>query len=284
MSNDEPRAGDGGGGDGGGGGGGGSGEPAGAWRRMPVAPGGGAAWWRLLLFGAAMVWGLVVIFSFDQSSSMAHGGYRAAYARLISGRAPASQLGRGASRTAHSHPSERGPGRPASLASSAAQPPLAQQGDASPPPPPPEAPPLPPPPPPPSEAAPPPPPAAAAGGAAPLSDLGPHVIITLVSGNSAARHAVVLVQSLVDVGTRLPIVVMAQQGGMGSPECHDAKWRAQHNRRAIACDGNQTIAEEIMSPFYVKILKRLGAHILVTPSIPRTQYTEKIAGGTQQFW
>lgn len=116
------------------------------------------------------------------------------------------------------------------------------------------------------------------------SSIGPHAIITMVAGNSAARHAVVLLQSLLDVGTKVPVVVMLQQGGMGSPECLDNKWKAAHNRSNVRCNGADTIPEEIVSPFYVKIMRRLGAHLMVTPEIQRTKWTEGISGGTQTFW
>lgn len=116
------------------------------------------------------------------------------------------------------------------------------------------------------------------------SEIGPHAIITMVAGNSAARHVVALVQSLVDVGTKTPIVVMLQQGGGGSPECIDDKWKHSVGRSTVRCDGDDTVPEEIISGFYVKILKKLGAHLMVTPEIPRTQYTKNIAGGTQMFW
>ena len=49
------------------------------------------------------------------------------------------------------------------------------------------------------------------------------VIMTLVSANNAARHAVALVQTLRDVGTQADaIVIMVQRGGTGSPECHNS--------------------------------------------------------------
>ena len=83
-----------------------------------------------------------------------------------------------------------------------------------------------------------------------------NVIMTMVAGNSPARHAVALVQSLRDVGTQADaIVVMLQQGGVGSPECHDKPWMAARNRSGVDCGGSDTVAEEIISPFYVDVLK-----------------------------
>lgn len=43
-------------------------------------------------------------------------------------------------------------------------------------------------------------------------------------------------------------------------------------------------AEEIISPPYVNALKRLGAEIRVLNWLPRTKYTEEVAGGKDSFW
>ena len=53
-----------------------------------------------------------------------------------------------------------------------------------------------------------------------------NVIMTMIAGNSPARHAVALVQSLRDVDTSADaIVVLVQRGGPGSPECSNCEWR-----------------------------------------------------------
>ena len=87
-----------------------------------------------------------------------------------------------------------------------------------------------------------------------------NVIMTMIAGNGPARHAVAMIQSLRDVGTQADaIVVMLQQGGMGSPECHDSAWRKANNLPGVeACSGPDAIAEEIVSPFYLNILKARG--------------------------
>ena len=141
------------------------------------------------------------------------------------------------------------------------------------------------------------------------------VIVTMIAGNSAARHAVALVQSLRDVDTKVraanraatrractsralhrgdecarrcgrpltrifaaapeqvdDIVVMVQQGGHGSPECADWKWRAKHNlslQEGYDCGGSTTIAEEIVSPMYVKILRVRRAPQWHSPPLSR---------------
>ena len=47
-------------------------------------------------------------------------------------------------------------------------------------------------------------------------------IITLATGDAAAKHAVVLVQALRDTNTVVPrIVVLLSRGGMGSEDCHN---------------------------------------------------------------
>ena len=43
-------------------------------------------------------------------------------------------------------------------------------------------------------------------------------------------------------------------------------------------------AEEIVSPKYLEIYRRLGAEIRVIDWIPRTEFTEKIPGGKESFW
>lgn len=252
---------------------------------------------RLLLFVVAMVWGILVISSFDQSASMVkHGGYRDAYARLISTR----NRFRGKDDMGKERLGgiQSGPGRPGGEATSVekatadeasvninSQPLVAPKEVPKPP-----------------SAAAAPAQKDASAAVAPLpkaaikleskilepyaavSEVGPNAIITMVAGNSAARNAVAWLQSLVDVGTSYPVIIMLQQGGGGSPECLDRKFMRDRDRGTIRCDGNLTVAEEIVSPFYTKILRRLGAHLMVTPEIPRTRYTSSIAGGSQLFW
>ena len=111
-------------------------------------------------------------------------------------------------------------------------------------------------------------------------------IVTLATGNNAARGVIALVQSLRDVGTRAQdIVVMLSQGGNGSPECHDPQWKKERGRENVHCSGASTIAEEIISPQYVQTLtNKLGATVMVVPEIPSTQYTAGIPGGRSTFW
>ena len=113
-------------------------------------------------------------------------------------------------------------------------------------------------------------------------------IVTMATGNDAARGVIALVQSLRDSNTQAQdIVVMLSRGGGGSPECRGEDggvWSAANQRRNVRCSGPDTIAEEIISPKYVNALKRMGATLLVVDEIPSTRYTEHIPGGRSTFW
>lgn len=109
-------------------------------------------------------------------------------------------------------------------------------------------------------------------------------IVTMATGDDAARLAVALVQSLRDVKTRVPhIVVLLSKGGLGSADCKDDNWKRAHGRERVPCDGNDVIAEEIISERYVKALQKLGAEIEIIEPIPDTPFTV-IPGGRQIFW
>ena len=99
-------------------------------------------------------------------------------------------------------------------------------------------------------------------------DFAGTAVVTLATGNEAARNVIALVQSLRDVNTRAEsIVVMLSRGGLGSPECRSedgGAWkRANGRENHHNCAGKDTIAEEIVSPQYVQTLKKLGAQIMV---------------------
>jgi hypothetical protein len=98
--------------------------------------------------------------------------------------------------------------------------------------------------------------------------------------------ALAMVQSLRDVNTSVnhDIVVLLPRGGVGSPECHDQKWKKAMGREDIPCSGPSAIAEEIISPAYIASLQRLGAKMRVVDPVPRTKWTNGIPGGTQSFW
>ena len=113
-----------------------------------------------------------------------------------------------------------------------------------------------------------------------------NVYVTLVAGNSAARHAIALIQSLVNVGSKYPMVVMLSRGGVGTPECNDPVFRESMGKsgKSFRCDTADAEAWEIASPKYLDAMERLGARILLTDEIVRTQWTETIAGGRNFAW
>ena len=111
-------------------------------------------------------------------------------------------------------------------------------------------------------------------------------IVTMAAGDHAAMLAIVLVQSLRDVGTspNHDIVVLVVRGAATTRACTDAAWRAANGRTHIKCPGPDTIAEELIPEPFIKTLLRLGAIVKVIDPIPSTQYTSGIAGGRSTFW
>lgn len=113
-----------------------------------------------------------------------------------------------------------------------------------------------------------------------------RAIVTLATGDEAARMALVLVQSLRDVGTdpNVDVVVLLFTGGLVSEDCLQGDWRRAHGRGHINCGSPDNVAEEIISPRYVNAFRRLGAKVVVMPAIERYQHTKDIPGGTSSFW
>lgn len=109
-------------------------------------------------------------------------------------------------------------------------------------------------------------------------------IITLATGDAAAKHAVVLVQALRDYNTVVPkIVVLISRGGMGSEDCHNETLRNMRNRH-YHCSSRHTVEDDIISQRYIDALTRLGAEIRIIEEIPNTIYTSMIPGGRATFW
>lgn len=72
-------------------------------------------------------------------------------------------------------------------------------------------------------------------------------MITLATGDSAAKHAVVLLKGLRDTGTQIPhLIVLLSRGGMGSADCHNETLRNQRNRH-YHCSGPLTQVRSISS-------------------------------------
>lgn len=65
-------------------------------------------------------------------------------------------------------------------------------------------------------------------------------MITLATGDSAAKHAIVLLKTLRDSGTQIPnLIVLLSRGGMGSADCHNETLRNTRNRH-YPCSGPLT--------------------------------------------
>jgi len=101
-------------------------------------------------------------------------------------------------------------------------------------------------------------------------------MITMAAGDEAGMLALALMQSLRDVGTRSPrLVVMLMQGGQGSPSC-----KANTPGKCGASDS----PGDIVSQEVVDALHRLGVETPVLPALPASEHTKKIAGGLQAGW
>lgn len=80
------------------------------------------------------------------------------------------------------------------------------------------------------------------------AELADTALVTMATGDESGRHAVALIQSLRDSGTRIPnILVMLFRGSPGSADCQDPVKRKKRQRDHISCEGPDTTAEEIVS-------------------------------------
>jgi len=122
---------------------------------------------------------------------------------------------------------------------------------------------------------------------APVADLPDFLkdtaIISMASGDVSGRQAIALFQSLRNVGTRVPnLVVLLARGGTGSANCNDAAWKKRNNRERVACHDKDTIAPEILSEEYIATLEKLGVQIRVVDPVPRNKYTHEIVGASAE--
>ena len=108
----------------------------------------------------------------------------------------------------------------------------------------------------------------------------------MAAGDDSARHALALVQSLRDVGTRVPhIVLVLARGSMGSDDCKfNYSWRVSIGRETVLCQSPLAIEPEVVSRVYLAAFARLGVETVMVDSVPETPYTEKLAGGRSTFW
>jgi hypothetical protein len=113
----------------------------------------------------------------------------------------------------------------------------------------------------------------------------PPSLLAQASGDENGLLALALVQSLRDVGTTVPtILIMLMRGGVGSADCVNPEWKAARGRTEVRCHSGDTIAPEIVSESILAEFERLGAVVEVHDPIPTTPFTEGIPGGTQSFW
>ena len=78
-------------------------------------------------------------------------------------------------------------------------------------------------------------------------------IVTLSGGDTSGRNCVALVQSLRDVGTVLPIVVLLARGGLGSAACQNRTWKEENNRPDVRCGSEHTIGK--LASDYVRLIE-----------------------------
>jgi hypothetical protein len=116
-------------------------------------------------------------------------------------------------------------------------------------------------------------------------DLNDTAIITMASGSGeSARHAVALLQSLRDAGTRVAtLLVLLPRGSIGSNECNNFTLKAELNRTHIDCRGPDTVENEIVDTVYLEAFKRLGAETLIIDPIPDNPNLH-ISGGRDVWW
>lgn len=116
-------------------------------------------------------------------------------------------------------------------------------------------------------------------------DLEGTAFVTMATGDESARHAVALLQSMRDCGTRIPTLhVMLFRGGAGSRDCHDPASRSVRGRDGVRCELLETEAVEVVSQVYLDAFERLGAEVTLDNPIPDTPYIADIPGGRSISW
>ncbi|KAA0171046.1 hypothetical protein FNF28_01051 [Cafeteria roenbergensis] len=97
-------------------------------------------------------------------------------------------------------------------------------------------------------------------------------IITMASDDDAGLMALALMQSLRDVETRVPrLIVMLMKGGRAS--CHKAPGGCNYT------DPGHVLAKDITDA-----LVGLGVELRFMSPLPITEFTNQISGGAQAFW
>ncbi|KAA0161688.1 hypothetical protein FNF31_03631 [Cafeteria roenbergensis] len=96
----------------------------------------------------------------------------------------------------------------------------------------------------------------------------------MAAGDEAGLTSLALMQSLRDVGTRVPrLVVLLMQGGTGSADCHAA------GSECIGSNAAHIVSQDILDAF-----ARLGVETRVMEPLPTTEFTKQVAGGSRSFW
>lgn len=110
-------------------------------------------------------------------------------------------------------------------------------------------------------------------------------IVTMAAGDEAARMVTALVQSIRDVGTRIPRVhVMLMRQGHGSEWCKDEKRRGYRGwTSTYTCSGPTTLAEDIVSPQFLLAWERMGVTYQVMDPMPEKKYSG-FAGNRADGW
>lgn len=110
-------------------------------------------------------------------------------------------------------------------------------------------------------------------------------IITMATGDPAARFAITLMQSLINVGTQVPnLIVLLFRGGGGSQDCRNGTVKAERGRPHQHCGGSDTLDWEIVSQKYLDAFERMGVQYIVMDGIKRNEFTSMIPGGESSFW
>ncbi len=114
-----------------------------------------------------------------------------------------------------------------------------------------------------------------------------HAIVTMATGDNAARMAIGLVQSLRDVGTceAIDIVVMVFGGGVGSTDCREG--RTKHLWKSFCSVTHPPRLELVFNQIFVKALLRLRVKFHLANPLPHHANGLKsvnIPGGSQIWW
>ena len=114
-----------------------------------------------------------------------------------------------------------------------------------------------------------------------------HAIVTMATGDNAARMAIGLVQSLRDVGTceAIDIVVMVFGGGVGSTDCREGRTKGLWKSFCSVTEPQRL--ELVFGQIFVKALLRLNVKFHLAPPLPHHANGLKsvnIPGGSQIWW